>query len=56
MDREHISAGGLRAAAGRRQLAAPYAFDLECVSTLRGLVIGGKLPADEASVRWNCLA
>lgn len=33
--------------AGER-LAAPHAVDLECVSTLRGLVLGGKLPVDEA--------
>jgi len=30
------------------QLAAPHAIDLECASTLRGLVHGGKLPPDEA--------
>lgn len=29
------------------QLAAPYAVDVECASTLRGLVIGDKLPAGE---------
>ena len=37
----------VRAAAEGEQLAAPYAVDLECASTLRGLVIGDKLPADE---------
>jgi predicted nucleic acid-binding protein len=31
-----------------QKLAAPHAIDLECASTLRGLVQGGKLPADEA--------
>ncbi|SFP50392.1 Predicted nucleic acid-binding protein, contains PIN domain [Amycolatopsis arida] len=30
------------------RLAAPHAVDLERASTLRGLVLGGKLPADEA--------
>lgn len=29
-------------------VAAPHTVDLECASTLRGLVRGGKLPADEA--------
>ena len=29
-------------------LASPHAADLECASTLRGLVQGGKLPPDEA--------
>ncbi|MGW3566745.1 type II toxin-antitoxin system VapC family toxin [Streptomyces sp. NPDC000941] len=29
------------------RLAAPFAVDLECASTLRGLVRGRKLPADE---------
>ncbi|PSL03244.1 putative nucleic acid-binding protein [Haloactinopolyspora alba] len=29
------------------QLAAPHAVDLECASTLRDLVLGRKLPADE---------
>ncbi|WP_084955722.1 type II toxin-antitoxin system VapC family toxin [Thermoactinospora rubra] len=37
-----------RAVSGAR-LAAPHAVDLECASTLRGLVNGGKLPADEAT-------
>ena len=37
----------VRAAAKGEQLAAPYAVDLECASTLRGLVISDKLPADE---------
>jgi predicted nucleic acid-binding protein len=30
------------------KLAAPHAVDLECASTLRGLVNGGKLAPDEA--------
>jgi predicted nucleic acid-binding protein len=30
-------------------LAAPHSIDLECASTLRGLVLGRKLPADEAA-------
>ncbi len=37
----------VRAVAAGERLAAPYAVDLECASTLRGLVRGGKLPADE---------
>lgn len=37
----------VRAAAKGEQLAAPCAVDLECASTLRGLVISDKLPADE---------
>ena len=31
-----------------QKLAAPHAIDLECASSLRGLVNGRKLPADEA--------
>lgn len=38
----------VRAAVVGKRLAAPHAVDLECASTLRGLVRGGKLPADEA--------
>lgn len=38
----------VRAAVAGERLAAPHAVDLECASTLRGLVRGGKLPADEA--------
>jgi predicted nucleic acid-binding protein len=38
----------VRAASVGERLAAPHAVDLECASTLRGLVRGGKLPADEA--------
>ena len=37
----------VRAATIGEQLAAPHAVDLECASTLRGLVIGKKLPPDE---------
>lgn len=40
-------AENVRAATFGEQLAAPHAVDLECASTLRGLVIGDKLPADE---------
>ncbi len=38
----------VRAITTSEQLAAPHAIDLECASTLRGLVHGGKLPPDEA--------
>lgn len=41
-------ADDVRAAASGGRLAAPHAVDLECASTLRGLVLGEKLPADEA--------
>lgn len=37
----------VRAATAGERLAVPHAADLECTSTLRGLVRGGKLPADE---------
>jgi predicted nucleic acid-binding protein len=37
----------VRAAAVHERLAAPHAVDLECASTLRGLVASHKLPADE---------
>lgn len=37
----------VRAASIGEQLAAPCAVELECASTLRGLVMGKKLPADE---------
>ena len=37
-------------------LAAPHAIDLECASTLRGLVNGRKLPADEAERALGLLA
>jgi predicted nucleic acid-binding protein len=42
-----VIAERIRAASIGQQLAAPCAVDLECASTLRGLTIGGKLPADE---------
>jgi predicted nucleic acid-binding protein len=38
------------------RLAAPHAIDLDCASTLRGLVNGGKLPADEAERALELLA
>jgi predicted nucleic acid-binding protein len=38
----------VRAETAGERLAAPHAVDLECASTLRGLVLGGKLPVDEA--------
>jgi len=37
----------IRAITSGERLAAPHAVDLECASTLRGLVHGGKLPHDE---------
>ncbi len=37
----------VRARCARERLAAPYAADLECVSSIRGMVLGKKLPADE---------
>lgn len=37
-------------------LAAPHSIDLECASTLRGLVLGRKLPADEAARALNLLS
>lgn len=42
-----VVAEKVRAATVREQLAAPHAVDLECASTLRGLVLGDKLAADE---------
>ena len=42
-----VIAERVRAASIGQQLAAPCAVDLECASTLRGLTIGEKLPADE---------
>ncbi|HXW43953.1 MAG TPA: type II toxin-antitoxin system VapC family toxin [Streptosporangiaceae bacterium] len=41
------AADEVRAITVRQKLAAPHAVDLECASALRGLVQGGKLPADE---------
>lgn len=46
----------VRSATLGQQLAVPHAADLECASTLRGLVVGGKLPADEASRALGLLA
>jgi predicted nucleic acid-binding protein len=40
-------AESIRAIVSGEQLAAPHAVDLECASTLRGLVLGSKLPPDE---------
>ncbi len=37
----------VRAVAMGERLAAPHGVDLECAATLRGLVRGKKLPADE---------
>jgi hypothetical protein len=37
----------IRAMVVGEKLAAPHAVDLDCASTLRGLVRGKKLPADE---------
>lgn len=42
-----VVAERVRAATVGEQLAAPHAVDLECASTLRGLVLGNKLPSDE---------
>lgn len=39
-----------------QRLAAPHAIDLECASTLRGLVNGRKLPANEAQRALDLLA
>jgi predicted nucleic acid-binding protein len=38
----------VRAVVAAETLAVPHAVDLDCASTLRGLVHGQKLPADEA--------
>ncbi len=46
----------VRSAVAGERLAAPHAVDLECASTLRGLVRGGKLPADEARRALDLLA
>lgn len=35
-------------------LAEPHALDLECAAALRGLVQGGKLPADKARRALAC--
>jgi predicted nucleic acid-binding protein len=42
-----LVADQVRAVAAGERLAAPHAVDLECASTLRGLVRGKKLPEDE---------
>lgn len=39
----------VRTTAVGEHIAAPHAVDLECASTLRGLVRGKKLPEDEAA-------
>lgn len=46
----------VRAAATGERLAAPHAVDLECASTLRGLVMSRKLPADEGRRALELLA
>jgi predicted nucleic acid-binding protein len=38
----------IRSLTAGQKLASPHAADLECASTFRGLVQGGKLPPDEA--------
>ncbi len=43
-----VLADEVRSATVGERIAAPSAIDLECASTFRGLVRGGKLPADEA--------
>lgn len=45
----------VRTTVAREQLAAPHAVDLECASTLRGLVQGGKLPAEEGRAALELL-
>ena len=39
------TAESVRALVAGEKISAPHAIDLECASTLRGLVNGGKLPA-----------
>lgn len=46
----------VRSEAQSMPLAEPHAVDLECASALRGLVQGGKLPADEARRALGLLA
>jgi predicted nucleic acid-binding protein len=46
----------IRALVTGQTLAAPHAIDLECASSLRGLVKGRKLPADEAERALDLLA
>ena len=50
------TADEIRSLAVGQRLAAPHAIDLECASTLRGLVNGRKLPADEAERALELLA
>jgi len=49
-------AEGVRATAVGEKLAAPHAVDLECASTLRGLVRARKLPADEGERALDLLS
>ena len=51
-----VVAERVRGATIGEQLAAPCAVDLECASTLRGLVMGGKLPADEGKRALDLLS
>jgi predicted nucleic acid-binding protein len=46
----------VRDATTGERLAAPYAVDLECASTLRGLVRGKKLPDHEGARALDLLA
>jgi predicted nucleic acid-binding protein len=46
----------VRTAVSGEVLAAPHSIDLECASTLRGLVRGRKLPAGEAERALDVLA
>ena len=46
----------VRTAVSGEVLAAPHSIDLECASTLRGLVRGRKLPAGEAERALDLLA
>ena len=41
------TAESIRVLVTGEKIAVPHAVDLECASTLRGLVNGGKLPPDE---------
>ena len=49
-------AESIRALSTGEKLAAPHAIDLECASTLRGLVNGNKLPPDEGERALQLLA
>lgn len=46
----------VRAVVADEHLAAPHAIDLECASTLRGLVLVDKLSADAAQAALDLLA